>query len=336
MKKLTTIFDDIDLFEDENKFIISSDDNLSVIGDLNNSKGLDVTKTIIINDNEIVEECISHNFEYNKLYIQKSKNIVILNFANNSLKTEKLNKLKKIKYGNDFRLDLGQIIIIGGELSFKELLELYKIWIKNKEKYYNSKKLPYPIKNILNSNEFLAIVSKSSNNLNKGFQTIKTEFINLMSSSFTRFFKEVNIDFGILDYIYGLGFGLDDLVDAGMELLVGVEDTDEIRDKLRNQILKSISDINVIALIMAAIRTEEDFIGKTLREVNIDNDPAYLYTDEVLGLAIANQIAGTKATFNFKRYDETKPGILSKLDPMTDDIFAGLIAGAMSKIFDEH
>ncbi|MDR1819837.1 MAG: phosphatidylglycerophosphatase A [Methanobrevibacter sp.] len=336
MKKLTTIFMNINLFEDGNKFIISSNDNLSVVGDLNNSKGLDVTKNIIINNDEIVDECISHNFKYNKHYIQKSKNITLINFANNSLKTEKLNNLKKIKYKNDFSLDLGQIIIISCELNFKELLELYKIGIKNKEKYYNSKKLPSPIQNILNSNEFLAIASKSSNNLNKDFQTIKQEFINLISSSFTSFFKEVNIDFGILDHIYGLGFGLDDLVDAGMELLVGVDDTDEIRCKLRNQLLKSISDINVIALIMAAIRTEEDFIGKTLREVNIDNDPAYLYTDEVLGLAIANQIAGTKATFNFKRYDEDKPGILSKLDPMTDDIFAGLIAGAMSKIFDEH
>lgn len=30
-----------------------------------------------------------------------------------------------------------------------------------------------------------------------------------------------------------------------------------------------------------------------------------------------------------------KPGILSKLGPMVDDIFAGLIAGCMSKMFEE-
>ena len=86
---------------------------------------------------------------------------------------------------------------------------------------------------------------------------------------------------------------------------------------------------------MAAIRTEADFTGGRIREVDVSDDPAYLYTDEVLGLAISNQIAGTKATFNFKRYDEAKPGIIGGLGPMVDDIFAGLIAGCMSKILEE-
>ena len=75
--------------------------------------------------------------------------------------------------------------------------------------------------------------------------------------------------------------------------------------------------------------------GNRIREVAVDDDSAYLYTDEVLGMAISNQIAGTKATFNFKRYDEAKPGIIYGLPPMLDDIFAGLIAGCMSKIFEE-
>ncbi len=117
-----------------------------------------------------------------------------------------------------------------------------------------------------------------------------------------------------------------------MALVAGVEVTEEISEKLEAQILKSLCDINVIALLMAAIRTEADFTGGRIREVDVSDDPAYLYTDEVLGLAISNQIAGTKATFNFKRYDEAKPGIIGGLGPMVDDIFAGLIAGCMSKI----
>jgi alpha-ribazole phosphatase CobZ len=67
----------------------------------------------------------------------------------------------------------------------------------------------------------------------------------------------------------------------------------------------------------------------------VDDDPSYLYADEVLGMAIANQIAGTKAIFNFKRYDEVKPGIIGDLGPILDDVFAGLVAGCMSKIFEE-
>jgi len=139
----------------------------------------------------------------------------------------------------------------------------------------------------------------------------------------------------ILDFINSVGVEIDDLVEAGMDLCVGVEKTDDLYRKLKAQILKSLEDINVITLIMAGIRVEEDYEKHRLEEVDVDDDPAYLYTDEVLGMAIANQIAGTKAIFNFKRYDEEKPGIISELGPMLDDIFAGLVAGCMSKIFEE-
>jgi alpha-ribazole phosphatase CobZ len=147
--------------------------------------------------------------------------------------------------------------------------------------------------------------------------------------------RKCGISHGILDFIHHEGITIDNLVEAGMALCVGVEVTPNLKNTLRNQILKSLEDLNVIALIMAGIRVEEDFARHRLREVDVDDDPAYLYTDEVLGMAIANQIAGTKAIFNFKRYDEEKPGIISTLGPMLDDIFAGLVAGCMSKIFEE-
>jgi alpha-ribazole phosphatase CobZ len=164
---------------------------------------------------------------------------------------------------------------------------------------------------------------------------IEKELIKTIVKSCNSCLKRANISFGILDYIIAEGVTIDALVDAGMELCVGVEDSLELRKKLKKQILKSLEDLNVIALLMSAIRCEEDFQSNRLREVDVSEDPAYLYTDEVLGIAIANQIAGTKATFNFKRYDEEKPGIIANLGPMVDDIFAGLVAGCMSKIFEE-
>ena len=132
-----------------------------------------------------------------------------------------------------------------------------------------------------------------------------------------------------------VGVTVEDLVDAGMQLCVGVDKTQELNIKLRKQLLKSLEDLNVISLIMAGIRLEEDYARHRVRGVDVDDDPAYLYSDEVLGLAVANQIAGTKAIFNFKRYDEEKPGIIGILGPILDDIFAGLIAGCMSKIFED-
>lgn len=63
-----------------------------------------------------------------------------------------------------------------------------------------------------------------------------------------------------------------------------------------------------------------------------------MYVDEVIGLAIANEIAGTKAIFNFRFYDAKKPGIIGELDRkgfmFLDDAIAGLLAGCMSKVFE--
>jgi len=148
----------------------------------------------------------------------------------------------------------------------------------------------------------------------------------LLKSGFSR---------NVVDYIEGIGIKIDDLVDAGMELCVGVEKSSALHTKLRMQILKSLEDLNVASFIIAGMRLEEDYIKHRVEGVNIDDDPAYLYSDEVIGMSIANQIAGTKAIFNFKRYDEEKPGIISKLGPVLDDVFAGLVAGCMSKIFEE-
>lgn len=139
----------------------------------------------------------------------------------------------------------------------------------------------------------------------------------------------------VLDFIESVGVKIEDLVDAGMELCVGVEKSEELYKKLHAQILKSLEDLNVVSFIIAGIRLEEDYAKHRVYGIDVDDDPAYLYSDEVFGMSVANQIAGTKAIFNFKRYDEEKPGIIGELGPVLDDIFAGLVAGCMSKIFEE-
>ncbi len=144
-----------------------------------------------------------------------------------------------------------------------------------------------------------------------------------------------NLPLTIYDFMAEAGVEIPQLVDAGLMLLAGVERTGELEIALEKQIKKSLEDINVIVLIVAGIRVEEDLMNHRIKGIDVDDDPAYLYCDEVLGMAIANQIAGTKAIFNFKRYDEEKPGIIGTLGPMLDDVFAGLVAGCMSKLFEE-
>ena len=43
----------------------------------------------------------------------------------------------------------------------------------------------------------------------------------------------------------------------------------------------------------------------------------------------------TKATFNFNQYYNLKPGILYGLPPILNDVFAGFIAGCVSKVLEE-
>ncbi|HPX78403.1 MAG TPA: phosphatidylglycerophosphatase A, partial [Methanobacterium sp.] len=151
----------------------------------------------------------------------------------------------------------------------------------------------------------------------------------------TKLLKNMGYPRDIFGYIEDVGVTITELADAGMELCAGVEKTEVLTEKIRKQLCKSLEDLNVVSLIMAGIRLEEDLAKHRIQGIDVDDDPAYLYSDEVLGMAVANQIAGTKAIFNFKRYDEEKPGVIGKLGPVLDDVFAGLVAGCMSKIFEE-
>lgn len=261
--------------------------------------------------------------------------------------TEYLQVINSPKGFVDARINLSHVLYIDKIISPKDLLKIFKIVTNIKAKILANMCLPVHIQNILNRDDFLAVLSNIdvSENQNLDINNAEYDEINwndlkiriedAVEISLEDAFGHLELTFGILDYFVSEGILIGDLVDAGMELVAGIEVTQELRDKMEAQILKSVTDINVIALLVAAMRTEQDLTGNRVREVDVSDDPAYLYTDEVLGLAISNQIAGTKATFNFKRYDEAKPGILAGLPPMLDDIFAGLIAGCMSKIFEE-
>ncbi|BBL62544.1 hypothetical protein MARBORIA2_07760 [Methanobrevibacter arboriphilus] len=299
----------------------------------------------------------NNNINY---FLENSDSLTIINFMNNNLNLIKLTdylKIAKVKRdSNSLELNLNQIIYIDEILTMRELIRLYKIAIETKIKYFDYLRLPEHIHDALNNNESIILACKSPSGFdegkeqnlmelinihsNKNIETIEKEVVRTMVKSCSKSLDKMELSFGILDYILAEGITIDLLVDAGMELCVGIDETPEkikeLRLRLKNQILKALEDINVIALLMSAIRCEEDFKANRVREVDVSDDPAYLYSDEVLGIAISNQIAGTKATFNFKRYDEKKPGILSKLGPMVDDIFAGLIAGCMSKMFEEE
>ena len=292
--------------------------------------------------NQEKRQYIAQESEYLNYFKKFYNDFVVYTFIENDIFiqefTDNLQVANSSKGFQDAKIDISHIIYIDKILSKKDLLNVYKRVTKTKAKYLASLNLPFHINNILNNNDFLAVLCNFPKDKNDNFDKIDFDKIDIETAvikSIDEVFKRLNLTFGVLDYLVSEGILIGDLVEAGMELLDGVEITEELNKKMEAQLLKSLSDINVITLLMAAIRTEQDFSGGRIREIDMADDSSHLYSDEVLGMAISNQIAGTKAIFNFKRYYELKPGIIYGLPPILSDIFAGLIAGCISKILEE-
>ncbi|MBO8174587.1 MAG: alpha-ribazole phosphatase CobZ [Thermococcus sp.] len=129
----------------------------------------------------------------------------------------------------------------------------------------------------------------------------------------------------MLEELESKGITLEKMLDTAIELYIG-EDTGKIREKLKSLMLHYLNDINIQALLTAALLLEENF--------KVEGDPVNLIADELIGINIAEYIGGKMALFNFFYYDTKKPGILKELPPFLDDAIGGFIAGCMTKLFE--
>ncbi len=278
-------------------------------------------------------------------FVNSYGDLTIFTFISNDLViedfTDNLQVVNSSKGFVDARINISHVIYLDKVLSPKDLLKIFKIVVNIKAKVIADMDLPFHIQNILNTNDFLAVLANvdvSGDGLdinNAEFDDIDVdEFkVNLEEAveiTLEDAFEKFGMTFGILDFLVAEGILIGDLVEAGLDLLDD-DVTPELKDKLESQIMKSLADVNVSTVLMAAIRLQQDLGGICMRELDDLNG---LYSDEVFGLAISNQIAGTKAVLNFKRYIEAKPGIIYGLPPILDDAFAGLIAGCVSKMYD--
>jgi alpha-ribazole phosphatase CobZ len=142
----------------------------------------------------------------------------------------------------------------------------------------------------------------------------------------------------LLRYLEEKGITLQDLIDAALELYVphpGVETKEKAIESLKEEFFEALSDVNVSCLEVACFRAEEDAksgLIPGLTQERFMGRPG-LVTDELLGMTIANYIAGAKGIFEFVRFDQAKPGILKKLGPITNDAIGGLVAGVSSNMY---
>jgi alpha-ribazole phosphatase CobZ len=144
----------------------------------------------------------------------------------------------------------------------------------------------------------------------------------------------------LLGYLETRGVTLKDMVEAALELFVphpGVPDKEKATEIILQEFREALVDVNVSTLVVACYRAEEDaYAGliPNLTQERFMGRPG-LVTDELLGITIANYIAGAKGIFEFIRFDQRKPGILARLGPITNDAVGGLIAGCSSNMYSE-
>lgn len=281
-------------------------------------------------------DCFTNTYDGLTIFTFMANDIVIEDF------TDSLKVANSPKGFADAGITLSHVVCIDRVLSPKDLLRVFRIVTDVKAKKLAGMELPFHIQNILNTDDFLAVLGNVPENdgsldINNAryddidFEELKIRIGEAVEISLEDAFAKLGLTFGILDYLVAEGILIADLVEAGLELVDDV--TEELKSKMELQILSSLADVNVIGLLVSALRTEQDMAGGRIRE--FDESDGYFCDGEVLGLAVANQIAGTRAALNFKKYHDAKPGIIYGLPPVLDDAFAGLIAGCVTRIFEE-
>jgi len=142
----------------------------------------------------------------------------------------------------------------------------------------------------------------------------------------------------LLDFLEQKGISLKSLIHCALEMFVphpGVETEEKAVEMLREEFLDVLADVNVSILETAAFHAQEDAekgLIPGLTQERFSGRPGPV-ADEVLGIAIANYIGGTRAVFEYVRFDQAKPGILKKLGSITNDAIGGLVAGVSSNVY---
>jgi alpha-ribazole phosphatase CobZ len=142
----------------------------------------------------------------------------------------------------------------------------------------------------------------------------------------------------LLEYLEQQGITLQAMIDAALELFVphpGVETKEKAINYLVEEFNDALSDVNVSCMVIACFRLEEEAKAGLVPGLTKDRFAGRpgLVADELLGICIANYIAGARGIFEFIRFDQTKPGILKKLGPIVNDAIGGIIAGCSSKMY---
>jgi alpha-ribazole phosphatase CobZ len=142
----------------------------------------------------------------------------------------------------------------------------------------------------------------------------------------------------LLDFLEKHDVSLKSLIHCALEMFVphpGIESEEKAAEMLREEFLDVLSDVNISILETAAFHAQEDAekgLIPGLTQERFRGRPGPV-ADEILGIAIASYIGGTRAVFEYVRFDQAKPGILKKLGSITNDAVGALVAGVSSNVY---
>jgi alpha-ribazole phosphatase CobZ len=142
----------------------------------------------------------------------------------------------------------------------------------------------------------------------------------------------------LLTYLENKGISLESLIDSALEMYVphpGVESQEKATELLNAEFLDILNDVNVSTLIVAAFQVQEEAENGRIPGLTKERflGRPGLVADELIGIAIATYIGGSRGMFEFVRFDQAKPGILKELPPLTNDAIGALVAGASSNVY---
>ena len=142
----------------------------------------------------------------------------------------------------------------------------------------------------------------------------------------------------LLTYLEDRGISLQSLIESALEMFVphpGIETQRKATELLTEEFLDILKDVNVSTLVVAAFHAQEEAENGRIPGLSKERflGRPGLVADELIGIAIATYIGGSKGMFEFVRFDQAKPGILKKLPPLTNDAIGAIVAGASSNVY---
>lgn len=115
----------------------------------------------------------------------------------------------------------------------------------------------------------------------------------------------------------------------------GIETREKTMQLLKETCDQILSNVNVAALVLAGFRMQEDGISGLIPNMpssEFENLPSFFVAHRMLGMMIANYIAGMEGIVEYTRLGKGKQKTLEKFGLVSQEVICGIIAGISARV----